>query len=93
MLGALSKADYKYASRVAEGIRECDHPVIGKSLVILSRACAIFPALNVPIGIFHAMWRKRYAHRWVDLHKKYGHLVEFARQYERKGAAPFSKTD
>lgn len=93
MLGALSKGDYKYASRVAKGIRECGYPVIGKSLVILSRACAIFPALNVPIRIFHAMWRKRYAHRWVDLHKKYGHLVEFVWQYVRKGDAPFSKTD
>ena len=93
MLGALSRADYKYASRVAEGIRECGYPAIGKSLVILSRVCAKFPALNVPIRIFHTMWRKRYVHRWGDPHKKYGHLVEFARQYERKGATPFSKAD
>ena len=79
---ALAKRDYKYASRAAQGIRECGHPVIGRCLAILSRICMVFP-INVFVRMFRALRRSWYARHRHDLHQRYGHMVEFIWQYKQ----------
>lgn len=73
---SLAKGKHDYAAQVAQGVRECGYPIMGLSLVALSRVCAL-PPVNALLRATRALRRKWHASRRVALHKKYGHLVEF----------------
>ncbi len=87
---ALARGNYQYASRAAQGIRECGYPVAGRCLGALSVVCSAAP-ISYLLKMFRTMRQWRLGHRRDMLHKKYGYLVEFIGQYGRNNSNVISR--
>lgn len=76
---AVARGDYQYAARVAEGVQECGYPVSGKCLGFIVKISATTP-VNALVRMIRALRRRWHLRKSRELHRKYGHLVEFIQQ-------------
>ena len=79
---SLARGDYVYARAAARGVKECGYPVTG---VLLGLFVWVFEKFRMQKAAVTIRDVRRHFHgrRHKTLNDRYGHLVAFARQYEK----------
>ncbi|RJQ48192.1 MAG: glycosyltransferase family 2 protein [Gammaproteobacteria bacterium] len=79
---SLARGDYAYALAAARGVKDCGYPVAGTLLGLFTLVFEKLRLRKVAAAI-RAVRRRIHGYRRRSLNEKYGHLVAFARQYEK----------
>lgn len=79
---SLARGDYVYARAATLGVKECGYPVTGLLLGMVVRVFEMFRMQKMAAAI-RDLRRHFHGRRHRTLNDRYGHLVTFARQYEK----------